>query len=107
MLSAFCTGILNSHRQFFLSYVSPVMWNAGQIAFVVTAGLWGATEVGIAHALAWGVVAGGDRRGRSSRSPRCAASPAGSGVNLDRTPRCATCCTGSGRWWSAAASCSS
>jgi putative peptidoglycan lipid II flippase len=59
VLSAFCTGVLNSHRQFFLSYVSPVMWNAAQIAFVVAAGLYGATEVGIAHALAWGVVAGG------------------------------------------------
>lgn len=58
VLSAFCTGILNSHRQFFLSYVSPVMWNATQIAFVVTAGLYGATDVGIAHALAWGVVVG-------------------------------------------------
>jgi putative peptidoglycan lipid II flippase len=58
VLSAFCTGILNSHRQFFLSYVSPVMWNAAQIAFVVAAGIYGATEVGIAHALAWGVVVG-------------------------------------------------
>jgi putative peptidoglycan lipid II flippase len=58
VLSAFCTGILNSHRQFFLSYVSPVMWNATQIAFVVAAVLYGATKVGIAHALAWGVVVG-------------------------------------------------
>lgn len=58
VLSAFCTGILNSHRHFFLSYVSPVMWNATQIAIVVTAGIVGATEVGIAHALAWGVVVG-------------------------------------------------
>ncbi|MGQ0830066.1 MAG: murein biosynthesis integral membrane protein MurJ [Microthrixaceae bacterium] len=58
VLSAFCTGILNSHRQFFLSYVSPVMWNATQIAFVVAAGIYGATELGIVRALAWGVVAG-------------------------------------------------
>jgi putative peptidoglycan lipid II flippase len=58
VLSAFCTGILNSHRQFFLSYVSPVMWNAAQIALVVAAGLAGATKVGIAHALAIGVVVG-------------------------------------------------
>ena len=58
VLSAYCTGILNSHRHFFLSYVSPVMWNATQIAFVVAAGVWGATEVGIAHALAWGVLVG-------------------------------------------------
>jgi putative peptidoglycan lipid II flippase len=58
VLSAFCTGILNSHRHFFLSYVSPVMWNATQIAVVVVVALVGATEVGLAHALAWGVVAG-------------------------------------------------
>ena len=58
VLSAFCTGILNSHRHFFLSYVSPVMWNAAQIAVVVAAGVAGATKVGIAHALAWGVVVG-------------------------------------------------
>jgi putative peptidoglycan lipid II flippase len=58
VLSAYCTGILNSHRQFFLSYVSPVMWNLGQITFVVTAGVWGASDVGIAEALAWGVVVG-------------------------------------------------
>ena len=46
VLSAFCTGILNSHRHFFLSYVSPVMWNAAQIALVVAVGIVGATEVG-------------------------------------------------------------
>ena len=40
------------------------MWNATQIAFVVAAGVWGATEVGIAHALAWGVVVGAVARGR-------------------------------------------
>lgn len=59
VLSAFCLGVLNSHRRFFLSYVSPVMWNASQIAFVVGASLYGASEVGLAHALAWGVVVGG------------------------------------------------
>jgi putative peptidoglycan lipid II flippase len=58
VLSAFCLGVLNSHRQFFLSYVSPVVWNAAQIAIVVAVGLAGATKVGLAHALAWGVVVG-------------------------------------------------
>ncbi|HEY6249746.1 MAG TPA: murein biosynthesis integral membrane protein MurJ [Candidatus Angelobacter sp.] len=28
VLSAWCLGILNSHGRFFLSYVSPVVWNA-------------------------------------------------------------------------------
>src|SRR5215470_13671 len=32
VLSAWCLGILNSHRRFFLSYASPVVWNAAIIA---------------------------------------------------------------------------
>jgi putative peptidoglycan lipid II flippase len=35
VLSAWCLGILNSHRKFFLSYVSPVVWNAAIIAALV------------------------------------------------------------------------
>lgn len=34
VLSAWCLGVLNSHRRFFLSYVAPVLWNIGQIAAV-------------------------------------------------------------------------
>ena len=30
--SAWCLGILNSHRKFFLSYSAPVLWNAAMIA---------------------------------------------------------------------------
>jgi len=37
VLSAWCLGILNSHRQFFLSYVAPVLWNVAQITTVVGA----------------------------------------------------------------------
>lgn len=59
VLSAFCLGVLNSHREFFLSYVAPVVWNVAQVAFLVVAALWGAGEVGMVEALAWGVVAGG------------------------------------------------
>jgi putative peptidoglycan lipid II flippase len=32
VLSAWCLGILNSHRRFFLSYAAPVVWNAAIIA---------------------------------------------------------------------------
>lgn len=43
VLSAWCLGILNSHRKFFLSYVSPVLWNiaiiTGLIMFGRRAGL--------------------------------------------------------------------
>ena len=39
VLSAWCLGILNSHRRFFLSYVAPVVWNVAQIAVVIGAGI--------------------------------------------------------------------
>ena len=32
VLSAWCLGILNSHRRFLLSYTAPVLWNAAIIA---------------------------------------------------------------------------
>src|SRR3984885_12619033 len=32
VLSAWCLGILNSHRKFFLSYSAPVVWNFAMIA---------------------------------------------------------------------------
>lgn len=35
VLSAWCLGVLNSHRKFFLSYVSPVIWNITIIATLV------------------------------------------------------------------------
>ena len=59
VLSAWCLGILNSHRRFFLSYVAPVLWNVAQIACAVGVAIAGASEEGIATALAWGVVVGG------------------------------------------------
>ncbi|HEY6971857.1 MAG TPA: murein biosynthesis integral membrane protein MurJ [Candidatus Angelobacter sp.] len=41
VLSAWCLGILNSHRRFFLSYVSPVVWN---LAIIVALLLFGGTD---------------------------------------------------------------
>src|SRR3984893_9042480 len=35
VLSAWCLGILNSHGKFFLSYVSPVVWNAAFIGVLI------------------------------------------------------------------------
>ena len=35
VLSAWCLGILNSHGRFFLSYVSPVVWNLAMIVSLV------------------------------------------------------------------------
>lgn len=38
VLSAWCLGILNSHRKFFLSYVSPVLWNIAIITALIMFG---------------------------------------------------------------------
>src|SRR5215510_3620827 len=38
VLSAWCLGILNSHRRFFLSYVSPVVWNLAIIVALLVFG---------------------------------------------------------------------
>ena len=38
VLSAWCLGVLNSHRRFLLSYASPVVWNLAIIAAIVTVG---------------------------------------------------------------------
>lgn len=59
VMSAWCLGVLNSHRRFFLSYVSPVLWNAALIGAAVVAGrrLAGHDD-DIAVWIAWGAVAG-------------------------------------------------
>ena len=38
VLSAWCLGVLNSHRRFFLSYVAPVFWNIAMIALLLAFG---------------------------------------------------------------------
>jgi putative peptidoglycan lipid II flippase len=57
ILSAWCLGILNTHRRFFLAYAAPAMWNIAQIATLLALGgyLLGAS---LAVAVAWGAVAG-------------------------------------------------
>ncbi|HUG84822.1 MAG TPA: lipid II flippase MurJ, partial [Euzebya sp.] len=69
--SAWCLGVLNSHRRFFLSYVAPVLWNAAQILALVIAGLFVFSQAdsglgtglspdarGLALTLGWATVAG-------------------------------------------------
>jgi len=59
VLSAWCLGVLNSHKRFFLPYVAPVLWNAAQIAAVIVAGrALAGNDDDIAVWLAWGVVIG-------------------------------------------------
>ncbi|MEO7933834.1 MAG: murein biosynthesis integral membrane protein MurJ [Chthoniobacterales bacterium] len=57
VLSAWCLGILNSHRKFFLSYTAPVLWNVVMIGAMFW---WGrhSTQSQLAVSLAWASVAG-------------------------------------------------
>jgi putative peptidoglycan lipid II flippase len=57
VLSAWCLGVLNSHRRFFLSYVAPVVWNLAIIAALVGFGD-GIGQYDLAVIAAWGSVAG-------------------------------------------------
>jgi len=61
VMSAWCLGVLNSHRRFFLSYVSPVLWNAALIGAALAAGQRFTDhdhDHDIAVWIAWGAVAG-------------------------------------------------
>jgi putative peptidoglycan lipid II flippase len=58
VLSAWCLGVLNAHRQFFVSYVAPVFWNIAIIAALITAALLGGTDTTVAYAAAVGTVIG-------------------------------------------------
>jgi putative peptidoglycan lipid II flippase len=57
VISAWCLGILNSHRKFLLSYSAPVIWNVAMI----TAMLWKGshvTESGLAIVISFASVVG-------------------------------------------------
>src|SRR5579872_776589 len=57
VLSAWCLGILNSHRKLFLSYAAPVVWSGAMIATLLAFG--GRSSLSqLALDLAWGSVLG-------------------------------------------------
>jgi putative peptidoglycan lipid II flippase len=57
VMSAWCLGILNSHRKFFLSYAAPVLWNFAIIgALVIFGGRMAQSNLAITAA--WGLVVG-------------------------------------------------
>lgn len=59
VMSAWCLGVLNSHRKFFLSYASPVLWNVAIIATTIVAARWlVGSDDDIALWLAYGAVIG-------------------------------------------------
>src|SRR5947207_14314 len=57
VLSAWCLGILNSHRKLFLSYAAPVMWSGAMICTLFAYG-GRSNPPQLAVSLAWGSVAG-------------------------------------------------
>lgn len=60
VVSAWCLGILNTHRRFFLPYAAPALWNIAGIVAMVAGAAWlkGEGLYGLSLALAWGTVAG-------------------------------------------------
>jgi putative peptidoglycan lipid II flippase len=57
VLSAWCLGVLNTHRRFLLSYTAPIAWNAAMIATLIAFG-GGADLPRLAVYVAWGSVIG-------------------------------------------------
>ncbi len=57
VLSAWCLGVLNSHRKFFLSYTAPVVWNLAIIATLIWFGRR-EDQFHLATLTAWGSVVG-------------------------------------------------
>lgn len=57
VLSAWCLGVLNSHRSFLLPYAAPVVWNLAIIVALIWQGPGGVPE-NIAIWAAWGSVVG-------------------------------------------------
>src|SRR5206468_2971719 len=57
VMAAWCLGVLNSHRKFFLSYAAPVAWNLAMITALLLARREPSLNR-IAIQLAWGSVIG-------------------------------------------------
>lgn len=56
ILAAWCLGVLNSHRRFFLPFVAPTVWNLSQIAGLFLA--WWLGWRPLVVALAWSTLVG-------------------------------------------------
>jgi putative peptidoglycan lipid II flippase len=55
--SAWCLGVLNSHRKFFISYTAPVLWNLAMIAGMIVFGP-GRAQNSLVIITAWASVLG-------------------------------------------------
>lgn len=66
VVSAWCLGVLNTHRRFFLPYAAPMLWNVAGIVALVGGATWVVSRAlpidvrlyRLSLALAWGTVAG-------------------------------------------------
>lgn len=58
VLSAWCLGILNSHRRFFLSYAAPALWNVAIIGALAWGGWRGLRGARLVTFVTWGTVLG-------------------------------------------------
>jgi putative peptidoglycan lipid II flippase len=56
IVGAWCLGVLNSHRRFFLPFVAPVAWNGAQIAGLLLGARLGWEP--LIHVLAWSTLTG-------------------------------------------------
>jgi putative peptidoglycan lipid II flippase len=56
ILAAWCLGVLNSHRRFFLSFAAPTIWNLSQIVGLIVA--WRLGWEPLVVALAWSTFIG-------------------------------------------------
>ena len=56
ILAAWCMGVLNSHRRFFLSFAAPTIWNLAQIVGLLLA--WRVGWDPLVVALAWSALIG-------------------------------------------------
>ncbi len=56
ILAAWCLGVLNSHRRFFLPFAAPVLWNLAQVAGLLLGARFGWSP--LIQVLAWSTLAG-------------------------------------------------
>jgi len=83
VMSAWCLGILNSHRRFFVSYTAPVLWSAAMIAAMI--GFGGRVDQErLVIILAWGTVIGSAVQ-FGGQLPHCLGLARGLHFGLDRT----------------------
>ena len=56
IMAAWCLGVLNSHRRFFLPFAAPVLWNLAQVVGLLIGARFGWSP--LVHVLAWSTLAG-------------------------------------------------